>query len=160
LTKTLFSLLAFTVFIISCTKDKLYQPVQLCTELSNSEDSIRKYIKGEWNWVEDRYMNPWTGEMKYQYPKMAGYRQIAKIGFDTIIISRRNELPFAGTYVIGKESDITNMPEDRASVLIMSPFMYPGNRLYYRILICKEYMVFDMSYMGDIAPEIIYHRKK
>jgi hypothetical protein len=158
--KLLFILLCCSLLIISCKKDKLYQPVQLCAELSNNADSVHKYLKGEWNWVEDRYMNPWTGEMHYQYPKIAGYRQIAKISLDTITISRFNEPPFAGTYVIGKESDITNMPEDKACVLIMFPFSSPGNRLYYRILICKEYMVFDMSYRGDIAPEIIYQRKR
>jgi hypothetical protein len=158
LIKQFFILLFCSLLFITCKKDKPYQPVQLCSEISNNADSIHKYIKGEWNWVEGRRMNR-QGEMEYITPKTQGYKETVKITSDTLIASRSGQPDLVGTYAIGKESDITNMPEDSASVLIVTQ-LPSTNQFYYQVFICKEYMMFYLSYRGDVSYDVIYKKTK
>lgn len=144
-------LILFLLSIYSCKKDSNipYQPVQVCSDLSNNIDSINKYIHGKWNWAEDKYLDRSSSNMVYITPKTTGYIRTMNITDSTITFYKNYFIQDKYKYKVAKGSDIPYFGSGNEVYLEFRDFKTGNYYGFVPISICSEYLVFYS--MGDPA---------
>ena len=141
---TLFITLMFLT-IVSCKKDKEYQPVQISCNLTKDLDSCKALIKGSWTWLETKLPNPLNGRDEYITPKSEGIIKSLSFTNDTARFYKNNRPDSVYTYKIVRLTELTgtNYSEDNLPVLVFYQ-LHSGRRYDFVFLsICRDYLYLD-----------------
>ena len=152
-------LLALAVYCFVCKKEdeSPYVPVKRCPELTNNMNTLSMYIKGKWQFVEEKRIARYNGT-EYFTPTSQGW------GHQTIIFSDTtaqyfidNRLDSNYRYRILWQCDITNYPLDSIPVLTFFS-LSTGQRIYYvPIFICNNQLL--LSYWNSFNSQSLWIRK-
>jgi hypothetical protein len=153
--KNLLILLSCILFY-ACKKDKPYVPVTICPDLSNDFDTIQNYVQGDWDWRENRTYD--RGGLFYQSPGTEGYTVQLSIHNNDVVFFKSYSIPIAYKFKILREKAITQWPDDNEPIMALYEITNGNYHHYYRIYMCKEYLLLDLSYKSDVSPEMIYKR--
>ena len=154
-------ILLFSIF--SCKKKPAeeYIPVQIPCILSKNIDTVKLYLQGTWEWLEEKRYNRGNPVPIYLTPKNQGYTSTIQIGKDTLRFYKDNKPDSVYTYKILLQHDITgtNYPEDQDPALAFYR-LYDGLRNnYVPLKICHDYLLLQYQFVTSVGGEIILKRQ-
>jgi hypothetical protein len=153
--RTLIDAFCITALLFAqCKKeDKPYQPIQICSDLSYDIDTIKLYIQGNWQWLENKWYNFDSRDYAYRTPKTEGYVKYMSFTGNSASVhsltSIANTIIATYIYKIQRESEITNFPEDTNAVLVLYNRSTGQRESYFRVAICKNFLITARSYRSD-----------
>lgn len=162
----LFFIILLSCIILCCKKkqtvvDEEYQPIQILCQLSNNLDTIRFYIKGNWEWLQEKRADRVQQKFVYLTPKTEGYSLTLALGNDTARFYKNNLPDSVYTYKVVRLAEIsgTSFPEDSLPVLVFYN-LYNGMRnSHVPIKICSNYMLLQYQYVSSIVGEDIWKKQ-
>lgn len=147
-----------------CCTDKPeqpYVPVTIPCTLSKNIDTVKLYIKGTWEWLEEiRYYFGQPGPV-YLTPQTEGYTSRMEIGSDTLRFFKNNKPDSVYTYKILLQHDVTgtNYPEDQDPALVLYR-LYDGLRNnYIPIKICPDFLLLQHQYVSSVVGPRIWKKQ-
>jgi hypothetical protein len=155
-------LLVFVSSLIACEKpesDKPYVPVTRCSDMTRNIDTINKYIRGNWEWVESyEITRTFRG---YITPNTPGQdRRMLKIDGDSLQFIKNNKPDSIYRFRIHKYSDFSNYPDDSTISVISYTSRYTGMGGGAIVLkICKEQLLMQSGYVSSLDIESLWLRK-
>ncbi len=66
-------LILFSAILFSLISCKKYKPFEIDCTLSRDSSLASKYIKGTWEWIEDKSFSQIRGEFIFETPRNRGY---------------------------------------------------------------------------------------
>ena len=80
------------IIFYSCEKSESnYTPIVFCSNFTRDVDSIRLFLNGKWNWVEDKVLHA-DGSISYFTPQSQEYEESFSISGDTILFYKNGKL--------------------------------------------------------------------
>ena len=159
--KQFFIILLFSIFSCKKKPGEEYIPVQIPCTLSKNIDTVKLYIQGTWEWLEEKRADRVQQKFVYLTPQTQGYTSTMQIGKDTIRFFKNNYPDSVYTYKILLQHDITgtNYPEDQDPALVFYR-LYDGLRSnYVPLKICPDYLLLQYQYVTSIGGEIILKKQ-
>jgi len=151
-----------TIIICSCKKNATsYIPIEICTDLSENRDTIRQYLIGIWEWVEEKRINQITGETDYLTPKTQGYTWKLGLTADSLATFFVNNFPDSTfRFRILQEYEITNYPQDTIPVLAFYSVYSGARKQYVPIEICESYLVLNHQLVSSVVGQRVWKRRQ
>lgn len=153
------------LFSFFCCKkqpaQKEYVPITIPCTLSKNIDTVKFYIQGTWEWLEEKRPNRALQKMEYLTPQNQGYTLTLKLYNDTARFFKNNRPDSVYTYKILRQTEITgtNYPEDNDPAFVTYR-LYNGKRSHYvPIKICNNYMLLQHQYVSSIVGEEIWKKQ-
>lgn len=147
------------IFLSACDKEiEPYKPIEICADISRSHDSITKHIHGNWEWVEGKRLNSVDNFFYFITPKTEGYKIRLRITGDSAWFFKNGVSSSLYKFLILKESDITNWPDDNLPVIAFYDLNSGVRQSYFRIKICQSYLVTELLYRSEVGSDRIYKR--
>jgi hypothetical protein len=142
-----------------CEKEeKPYVPVVRCPNLTRDIDTINKYIRGDWEFLEELRCS-WDG-CQYLTPKSSGmYHITLKLSNDTARFFKNNMPDSVYNFKIQREFEISNYPPDSLPVIVYYSFYTGIRRTYVPIMICKNQLLMQYQFVSSSVGERIWTRK-
>ena len=155
-------ILIITVFFIfcSCKKDKPYEPFVIPCTLTEDSSLAKIYIKGTWEWIEEKRIVRGQNGVSYLTPKTEGYT-LKMIIKDSILHSYKNNvLKSDYKYKIQLLGEIsgTSFPEDSLPVFVFYRLSDGIRETYVPIKICNGYLLQQFQFVSSIAGERIWRK--
>jgi hypothetical protein len=149
-------ILLTTVFFIFFSCKKAYTPVEILCTLSKDSSIAKKYIKGNWEWLEEKTASQTQGKYIYSTPKTEGYNVKMIIGDSTIDVTK-NTTSTIYKYKIQLYGEITGFyltQDDYQATLVF----YKPNSMEriteWPIKICNEYLMLQGKYSSNNGDQI------
>lgn len=151
-------------FFCCCKKKQVqneYQPNVIPCTLSKDIDTVKFYIQGTWEWLEERRPNRLLQEMEYLTPQNQGYTLTLKLYNDTARFFKNNQPDSVYTYKIQRLTEITELhfPEDSVPVLVYYNLNNGIRAWHVPIKICSNYILLQSQYVTSIGGEAIWKRQ-
>lgn len=154
-------ILIITVFFIlcSCKKDKPYEPFVIPCTLIEDSSLAKIYIKGTWEWIEEKRIVRGQNGISYLTPKTEGYTLKMVIGDSSLTILRNNE-PTDYKYKIQLLGEISgsNFPEDSLPVFVRYRLSDGLRESHVPIKICNGYLLQQYQFVSSILGERIWRK--
>ena len=157
-------LLICTLQLFSCKKEKQpeqpYKPVERSPDLTRNMDTISKYIRGNWVWLEEKRWDQINGGYQYLTPKTEGYTLKLKLVGDTARFYI-NDLPDSVyTFKIARENEVTIWyPEDTLPVIAYFRLGTGLLQSYVPIKICKDQFLWQNQFVSSIVGENLWKKE-
>ena len=132
-------------------------PFEIPCTLTRDSGLAKIYIKGTWEWVQEKRVNRQQGDFIYLTPKTEGYTLKMIIGDSTIKFFKNNVLT-ESKYKIQLERDITNYFEDSLTVSASYRISDGVREGYVPIKICNNYLLQQFQYVSSISGEYIWKK--
>ena len=100
------------------------------------------------------------GGYYYLTPQTQGYSATLTLSNDTARFYKNNQPDSINRFSILTEKDVTTMPEDSLPVIAYYRLQTGLMESYFRIKICKNFLVTEQSYSGDIAGDDIWEKNR
>jgi hypothetical protein len=159
-------LLIFTlvISIVSCCKKnepEQYQPIQVPCPLTKNLDTIKLYIQGTWQWLEEKRYNRGLQKTEYLTPQNQGYTLALKLSNDTARYFINNRPDSVYTFKIQRLTEIsgTNFPEDNDPVLVLYRLHDGLRNSHVPLKICSNYLLLQHQYVSSIVGERIWKKQ-
>lgn len=149
-------------FVFSCCKKKIeeYQPIVLPCQASKNLDTIMQYIKGTWQWLEEKRID--RGQQKFIYltPQNQGYSLILQLSDSIAKFYKNNQQDSIYTYRIIRLTELTgtNFPEDQDPVLVFYSIHNGQRRSHVPLKICSNYLLLQYQFVRTIEGEQIWRK--
>lgn len=128
-------------------------PFQIPCTLSGDSNLAKVYIKGTWEWVQEKRVDRRLQDFIYLTPKTEGYTRKIIID-DSLVRSFKNgNIESTYKYKILLEKDITNFPEDSLTVFAQYRISDGIRDGYVPIKICQNYLLLQLQYVTSILGE-------
>lgn len=167
-TKTMKQLSLVALFFLGsfCCKKKNpsveeYEPVQVSCILSTNIDSVKFYIQGTWQWIEEKRMDRTLQKFIYLTPQNQGYTRKLKLGNDTARFFKNNRPDSVYLYKVIKLTEITgtNFPEDEDPVLAFYRLADNARVSFVPLRICPTYLQLQYQYVRSIEGQQIWKKQ-
>lgn len=155
------TLLALVFNCCKKSKGEEYQPIQIPCQLSKDLDTVKLYIQGSWQWMEEKKVDRVQQKFVYLTPQNQGYSLTLKLNNDTARFFKNNQPDSVYTYrvVLLHEISGTNFPEDNDPVLVFYN-LYNGLRnSHVPLKICSDYMLLQYQYVTSNGGESIWKKQ-
>lgn len=161
--KYLFLILLFS--FCYCKKKQLvqedYKPIVIPCTLSKDIDTVKFYIQGTWEWLEEKRSDRLQQKFIYLTPQNQGYTLTVKLYNDTARFFKNDRRDSIYIYKIQRQTEITgtNYPEDNDPVLAYYN-LNDGQRAWFvPVKICNNYMLLQYQYVSSIGGEAIWRKQ-
>lgn len=149
--------------LLCCKKKAIvdYKPIEIPCTLTKEIDTARLYIKGYWNWLEEKRYNRGLQKTIYLTPQNQGYTLSMKLSNDTAYFFKNNVPDSVYTYKVLRQNEITgtNYPEDQDPALVFYR-TYDGQRnSYVPLKICSNYLILQYQFVRSIEGEQIWKKQ-
>jgi hypothetical protein len=141
-------ILLTTVFFIFFSCKKAYEPFEIPCTLTQDSSLAKKYIKGTWEWLEEKSVSHASGKTIYETPKTRGYN-VKMIVADSTLIWIENSVTINYKYKIQLKGEITGttFPQDILTSLVLYDITNGKRQYYVPIKICNEYLQEQRNYV-------------
>jgi hypothetical protein len=145
----------FTLF--SCKK---YKPFEISCTLTQDSSQAKKYIKGTWEWVEEKRANDSKSGYSYKTPKTEGYILRMIIGDSTLSFYKNSEKSDY-KYKIQLWGEISG--NFNSTLSFKSAFVLynlnDGNLFSaFPISICNEVLIEQLNLISDTNGDLIWRK--
>ena len=145
------------IIFYSCEKSESnYTPIVFCSNFTRDVDSIKLFLNGKWNWVEDKVLHA-DGSVSYFTPQSQEYEESFSISGDTILFYK-NGFSSIYKFKLLPESTITQWPQDTNTCLVLYSIATMDYYNYYPIKMCKDQLLLEQTYRSHIKPDRIFHK--
>ncbi len=100
------------------------------------------------------------GGYYYLTPQTQGYSATLTLSNDTARFYKNNQPDSIYRFSILREKDITTMPEDSLPVIAYYRLQTGLMESYFRIKICKNFLVTEQSYRADMTGDDIWEKNR
>lgn len=134
----------FSVFCLaSCKKEK--EPVVNCNEKTNTLESVRRLIVGNYQWAYTKVTNQ-TGSFE-ETPANTGLNYRYEFKKDGKVDYYENSnLKSTNLYTIDYEFKVTTFPSDSATVIIINDTQSGQRKEFFRAYLCNDSALFYNPY--------------
>ncbi len=154
-------IIIITVFFIlcSCKKDKPYEPFVIPCTLTEDSSLAKIFIKGTWEWIEEKRIVRGQDGFSYLTPKTEGYTLRMIIGDSTLRILKNNEsTDYKYKIQLLGEISGTTFPEDSLPVFVRYRLSDGVREAHVPIKICNEYLLQQYQFVSSILGERIWRK--
>lgn len=154
-------ILIITVFcsLYSCKKDKPYEPFTIPCTLTEDSNLAKIYIKGTWEWIQDKRIVRGQNGISYMTPETEGYNLKMIIGDSTLRYFKNNEFKdYKYKIQLLGEISGTNFPEDSLPVFVKYRISDGLREGYVPIKICNGYLLEQYQFVSSIVGEWIWKK--
>ena len=156
------TILIITVFSIlfSCKKDKPYEPFVIPCMFTEDSSLAKIYIKGTWEWIEEKRLSRGQNGYSYLTSKTEGYTLKMVISDSTLQSFKNNALENNYKYKIQLLGEIsgTTFPEDSLPVLVFYRQSDGIREAHVPIKICNQYLLQQFQFVSSISGERIWRK--
>lgn len=142
-----FNFLIFIFLLTACKKDRQQYQVK-CNNPTNNIDTSLQLIAGNWEWVSEYYIQPFTGAI-FKTPFSEGYTRKLIANHSTLGFYRNAVFEQAYQYEIVMEKTITNMPSDLSNVLVFTNAATGQISNYVHFFICSDTLTLNYQFRSD-----------
>lgn len=158
--KNLIILITVLSIFFSCKKSSPYEPFVIPCTLTQDSSLAKQYIKGTWEWVEEKRASRTQADYIYLTPKTEGYTQKMIISDSILKFYRNNELIETKIVKIKLFGEITgtNFPEDSLTVLAIYRISDGVRESFAPIKICNSFLVQQFQFVSSLSGEKIWKK--
>lgn len=156
----IFLIFVVVSILISCKKDKPYNPFVIPCTLTEDTSLQKIYIKGTWEWVEEKRLGSGQNGFSYLTPKTEGYSLRMIIKDSTLQSFRNSTLESSYKYRIQLLGEIsgTFFPEDSLPVFVLYRLTDGIREQHVPIKICNNFLLQQFQFVSSISGEKIWRK--
>lgn len=154
-------IIIITVFFIlsSCKKDKPYEPFVIPCTLTEDSSLAKIFIKGTWEWIEEKRIVQGQDGFSYMTPKTEGYSLKMIIGDSTLRYFNNNEFKdYKYKIQLLGEISGTTFPEDSLPVFVKYRLSDGLREGHVPIKICNGYLLEQYQFVSSNVGEWIWRK--
>lgn len=142
----------FIIFIFlfsACKKEDTVHYDIPCTNPSNNIDVSNALIIGNWTWVSEYYVQPFTGNVFLRTPQSEGYTKQLRVANSILEYFKNNTFNQKYRYEFVNENSITNFPDDSTNVLVFKDYLTEQRTNYVHYKICNDTLTLNFQIRSD-----------
>lgn len=152
--------LIISIFLLlSCSKDKTKYDVP-CNTPTNNISISKQLIIGNWTWVSEYYVQPFTGNIFFKTPVSEGYTRQLNTNSSIIEFYKNNSVEQKYFYEFAIEKSITNYSLDTTNVLVFKDFITGQRSNYVHYKICNDTLTLNFQIRSDLNGQEKWAKKK
>ena len=141
--------LIILVFLLSACKKHTLQYNISCNNPTNNIDISYQLIRGNWTWVSEYYVQPFTGNIFYRTPISEGYTKQILASNSTFEYLKNGRFEQRYHYEFVIEKTLTNYPDDTTNVLVFKNFETGQSTNYVHYKICNDTLTLNYQIRSD-----------
>ena len=143
-------ILIFSFLFTACKKNKVSYDTP-CTQPTNDITISNQLITGNWTWVSEYYVQPFTGNIFYKTPQTEGFTRQLNVNNSVIEFIKNNILEQKYRFEIVNEKSITNNTNDVLNVLVYNDYNTGQRTNYVHFTICNDTLTLNFQVRSDLV---------